>query len=65
MHMVVSKLLEKMGLNMSVNHSGENKIDGYPLAPLSPSVRADIQQGAYDLRLMFAHESRTDGHCDS
>lgn len=56
MHMDVSRLLEELGITVSVIHSGRNKVDGHPFAPLPDSVRADIQQDVDDLRLMFARE---------
>lgn len=56
MHMDVSRLLEELGITVSVIHSGRNKVDGHPFAPLPESVRADIQQDVDDLRLMFARE---------
>lgn len=56
MHMDISGLLEDLGINVSVIHSGRNKVDGHPFAPLPDSVRADIQQEVDDLRLMFARE---------
>lgn len=54
MHMDVSGLLKSMGVDISVIHSGANKIDGHPFSPLPANVRADMQQDVDDLRLMFA-----------
>lgn len=56
MHMDVSKLLERIGIDISVISSGRNKVDGHPFAPLPADVRASIQQEVDDLRLMFARE---------
>ncbi|MFC5509276.1 S49 family peptidase [Bosea massiliensis] len=59
MHMDVSKLLERIGIDISVISSGRNKVDGHPFAPLPADVRASIQQEVDDLRLMFAREVST------
>lgn len=56
MHIDASRMLNEAGLTVSVIHSGRNKVDGHPFAPLPPEVRADIQQEVDDLRLMFARE---------
>ncbi|MCZ8103986.1 MAG: S49 family peptidase [Burkholderiales bacterium] len=59
MHMDLSKLLERIGIDISVISSGRNKVDGHPFAPLPADVRASIQQEVDDLRLMFAREVST------
>lgn len=56
MHMDISKLLENIGIDVSIISSGRNKVDGHPFAPLPADVRAEIQQEVDDLRLIFARE---------
>ena len=56
MHMDVSKLLERVGIDISVISSGAHKVDGHPFAPLPADVRKDIQDEVDDLRVMFARE---------
>lgn len=56
MHMDLSGLLEKIGVQISLISSGRHKVDGHPFAPLPPDVRGSIQQEIDDLRLMFARE---------
>ncbi|CUA90906.1 Peptidase family S49 [Chelatococcus sambhunathii] len=56
MHMDISGLLEKVGVQISLISSGRHKVDGHPFAPLPSDVRGSIQQEIDDLRLMFARE---------
>jgi signal peptide peptidase SppA len=43
MHVDLSKALEKVGVNISIIHAGEHKVDGNPFNPLPDNVRADMQ----------------------
>lgn len=43
MHRDVSKMLEKAGVDITLIHAGEHKVDGNPYEPLPADVRAAIQ----------------------
>lgn len=43
MHVDMSKALEKFGVQISLIHSGDHKVDGNPFSPLPDNVRADMQ----------------------
>ena len=44
MHVDMSKMLENWGLNITLIHAGEHKVDGHPYAELPEDVRADMQK---------------------
>lgn len=44
MHVDMSKMLENWGLNITLIHAGEHKVDGHPYAELPDDVRADMQK---------------------
>ena len=44
MHVDMSKMLEDWGLNITLIHEGEHKVDGHPYAELPEDVRADMQK---------------------
>ena len=44
MHVDMSKMLENCGLNITLIHAGEHKVDGHPFAELPEDVRADMQK---------------------
>lgn len=44
MHVDMSKMLEDWGLNITLIHAGEHKVDGHPFAELPEDVRADMQK---------------------
>ncbi|MBN9454927.1 MAG: S49 family peptidase, partial [Bosea sp.] len=56
MHIAISAMLEKAGIDVSVISSGVHKVDGHPFATLPPAVRDQIQTEVDDLRIMFARE---------
>lgn len=43
-HVDMSKMLEDWGLNITLIHAGEHKVDGHPYAELPEDVRADMQK---------------------
>lgn len=53
MHADVSKMLDMMGIDVTVIFAGEHKVDGHPWAPLSDEVRADIQKSVDDAHTEF------------
>jgi len=44
MHVDMSKMLEDWGLNITLIHAGEHKVDGHPYAELPEDGRADMQK---------------------
>ena len=44
MHVDMSKMLENWGLEITLIHAGEHKVDGHPYAELPDDVRADMQK---------------------
>lgn len=44
MHVDMSKMLENWGLDITLIHAGEHKVDGHPYAELPDDVRADMQK---------------------
>ena len=44
MHVDMSKMLEDWGLNITLIHAGDHKVDGHPYAELPDDVRADMQK---------------------
>lgn len=44
MHVDMSKMLENWGLDITLIHAGEHKVDGHPYAELPEDVRADMQK---------------------
>ena len=44
MHVDMSKMLENLGLEITLIHAGEHKVDGHPYAELPEDVRADMQK---------------------
>lgn len=55
-HMDMSKLLERIGINVSLIASGRHKVEGNPFEPLSAEVRDTIAARIDDLRVAFAQE---------
>lgn len=45
MHLDMSRKLEQEGVAVTLIHAGAHKVDGSPIAPLNPEVRAEIQAG--------------------
>lgn len=43
-HVDMSRMLEDWGLNITLIHAGEHKVDGHPYAELPEDVRADMQK---------------------
>lgn len=56
MHIDMSKLLSRFGLDVTLIASGRHKVEGNPFEPLPAGVRERIQTEIDDLRLMFARE---------
>ena len=44
MHVDMSKMLENWGLEITLIHAGDHKVDGHPYAELPEDVRADMQK---------------------
>lgn len=44
MHIDMSKMLDDWGLNITLIHAGDHKVDGHPYAELPDDVRADMQK---------------------
>ena len=44
MHVDVSKMLENWGIDITLIHAGDHKVDGHPYAELPDDVRADMQK---------------------
>lgn len=44
MHVDMSKMLENRGLDITLIHAGDHKVDGHPYAELPDDVRADMQK---------------------
>ena len=53
-HYDLSKQLEEKGVNVTLIHAGEHKVDGNPFEALSKEVQADIQLRVDSLREKFA-----------
>lgn len=53
MHADLSKLLDNVGVTISLITAGEHKADGNPFSALSPEVRASIQADVDDTRDKF------------
>ena len=45
LHMDYSKHLDQQGIAATYVYAGDHKVDGNPLEPLAPSVRAELQSG--------------------
>lgn len=45
MHLDMSRKLEQEGVAVTLIHAGAHKVDGSPVQPLDPAVRAEIQAG--------------------
>ncbi len=54
MHADLSGKLDQDGVQVTLIHSGQHKVDGNPYAPLSPDVQGDIQREIDVLRFLFA-----------
>lgn len=44
MHVDMSKMLENWGIDITLIHAGDHKVDGHPYAELPDDVRADMQK---------------------
>lgn len=53
MHVDMSKMLDDWGLNITLVHSGDHKVDGHPFAPLPDDVKADMQKRVDKTRSNF------------
>jgi signal peptide peptidase SppA len=53
MHVNQGPMLEQWGLEVTLIHSGDHKVDGNPFEKLSKEVRADIQKGVDKSRAAF------------
>lgn len=60
MHVDMSKMLNDFGVNVTLLHSGDHKVDGNPYGPLSDDVKASIQSSLDTSRNAFA--SMVDTH---
>ncbi|OCC05251.1 hypothetical protein BA190_10130 [Labrys sp. WJW] len=58
-HIDFSKLLDTIGIKVSLIAAGRHKVEGNPFEALPPEARAAIQEHVEDLRLMFANEVAT------
>ena len=61
-HFDMSKMLEDIGLKVTLLHAGAKKVDGNPFEPLSERVKAEMQARLEQLRMAFAQavaEGRT------
>ena len=54
MHADLSGKLDQDGVQVTLIHSGQHKVDGNPYAPLPGDVRGDIQREIDVLRFLFA-----------
>lgn len=54
MHADLSGKLDQEGVQVTLIHSGQHKVDGNPYAPLPDNVRGDIQREIDVLRFLFA-----------
>lgn len=54
MHVSFAKMLDKYGIDITMIHSGEHKVDGNPFTDLPKEVKADIQKRVHAGRLAFA-----------
>ncbi|RBI69904.1 S49 family peptidase [Roseovarius sp. TE539] len=54
MHADLSGKLDQAGVQVTLIHSGQHKVDGNPYAPLADDVRGDIQREIDVLRVLFA-----------
>ena len=54
MHADLSGKLDQDGVQVTLIHSGQHKVDGNPYAPLADTVRGDIQREINVLRFLFA-----------
>ncbi len=62
MHVDQSKMLEEIGLDVSLIFSGDRKVDGNPLEPLSEEAREDIQARVTRVHAEFkAHVQKARG----
>ena len=52
-HIDQSRMFDKIGLDVTLIHSGKHKIDGHPFAPLPDEVRADIQADVDSINANF------------
>ena len=53
-HQNMEKMLENIGIDITLITSGEHKVDGHPFGPLPDSVKADWQRSSDALRSDFA-----------
>ena len=53
-HFDMSKMLDSIGIKITLLHAGAKKVDGNPYEPLSDRVRAEMVQELEDLRMAFA-----------
>lgn len=54
MHISFAKLLDKMGIDVTMIHAGSHKVDGNPFEELPKDVKADIQRRVDTGRQAFA-----------
>ncbi|SEP02675.1 Peptidase family S49 [Salinihabitans flavidus] len=59
MHADLSGKLDQDGMQVTLIHSGQHKVDGNPYAPLAETVRGDIQREIDVLRFLFAETVAT------
>lgn len=55
MHVDMSKMLEDIGIKVSIIKSGDHKADGNPFEPLSDSARASFQASVDNMRTDFVN----------
>lgn len=55
MHVDMSEMLKNWGLNITLVHSGDHKVDGNPFSALSDEVKADIQARVDKTRTNFVN----------
>ena len=65
MHVNMSKMLDKIGVEITFIHSGDHKVDGNPYEKLSPEVKADIQKGVNKSRANFVAQVARNRGMDS
>ena len=53
-HFDMSRMLDSIGLSVTLMHAGAKKVDGNPYGPLSDRVKTEMQQELEDLRMAFA-----------
>lgn len=56
-HANLAKRMEKMGVDITLIHSGDRKADGHPYGPLPDHVHADLQTRVDGLRGLFVESA--------